>query len=62
MTLSLLGRGRLGCTSILRIPALNIEQPIASDATTRVAVRVPPPGRYTFTCGMGMYSGTIDAV
>lgn len=62
VTLNLRGVGRLGCTSIFRIPTLNIEQSVAGDATTRLAVRFPRPGRYTFTCGMGMYTGTIDAV
>lgn len=62
VTLNLRGLGRLGCTSIFRIPTLNIEQSIHSDGTTRVALRFPRPGRYTFTCGMGMYTGTIDAV
>ncbi len=60
--LSLVAKGQLGCTSIFRIPKLGIQQQVASRSTTTVAVTFPQPGKYTFTCGMGMFSGTINAV
>lgn len=62
VTLSLVGKGRLGCTSIFRIPALRVQQQVAPDSTTKLAVTFPQPGPYVFSCGMGMFTGTINAV
>ncbi|MBI3573135.1 MAG: sulfite exporter TauE/SafE family protein [Candidatus Kerfeldbacteria bacterium] len=62
VTLNMLAKGQLGCTSILRIPKLNVQQQIAADSTTPVTVTFPSPGPYLFTCGMGMFTGTINAV
>ncbi len=60
--LALSAKGRLGCTSIFRIPKLQVEQQVEQTGTTTLAVTFPTAGRYTFSCGMGMYTGTIDAV
>lgn len=60
--LALKAAARLGCTSIFRIPKLNVEEELIAGQTTTVVVTAPTPGRYTFTCGMGMYTGTIEAV
>lgn len=60
--LNMTAKGRLGCTSVFRIPKLNVEEQLAPSGITPVAVTFPSPGRYTFSCGMGMYTGTIDAV
>lgn len=54
--------GGLSCTSIFRIPKLGIERQLRPNSSTIVAVTFPKPGSYTFTCGMGMFSGTITAV
>ncbi|MBI4092848.1 MAG: sulfite exporter TauE/SafE family protein [Candidatus Kerfeldbacteria bacterium] len=62
VTISLNAQGRLGCTSIFRLPQLNLETAVAQDRPTTIAATFPKPGRYTFTCGMGMFSGTINAV
>lgn len=62
VTISLVPKGRLGCTSIFRIPQLRIQQQLAPDVTTKVAVTFPQPGPYVFSCGMGMFTGTINAV
>lgn len=62
VTLAFRGQGSLGCTSILRIPKLNIERNIQRDSVTQVSTTFPKPGRYAFTCGMGMFRGTINAV
>ncbi len=62
VTLSLAAKGRLGCTSVFRIPRLNVEEQLAPNSVTPVAVTFPSAGRYTFSCGMGMYTGTIEAV
>lgn len=53
---------RLGCTSVILIPKLSIQTPLKPGADTSVAAFFPQAGTYTFTCGMGMYSGTITAV
>lgn len=60
--LNLVAKGQLGCTSIFRIPQLGIQEQLASKSTTVVRATFPQPGTYTFTCGMGMFSGTINAV
>lgn len=62
VTLNLAAQGRLGCTSIFRIPKLKIEKQLTPGSTTRVAVTFPSAGSYTFSCGMGMFRGTINAV
>lgn len=54
--------GRLSCTSIFRIPKLGVQQELTSGSSVTLTVQFPQPGSYTFTCGMGMYSGTITAV
>lgn len=62
VTLKLVTGSRLGCTSIFRIPQLNIEENLFASSTKQVTATFDEPGRYTFTCGMGMYRGTINAV
>lgn len=60
--LNMLAKGQLGCTSIFRIPKLGVQEQIGSNSTTKVAVTFPTPGPYVFSCGMGMFTGTINAV
>ncbi|MBI5467449.1 MAG: sulfite exporter TauE/SafE family protein [Candidatus Kerfeldbacteria bacterium] len=60
--LALKAAPRLGCTSIFRIPKLDVEEALIAGQTTTVSITAPAPGRYTFSCGMGMYTGTIEAV
>lgn len=62
VTINLAAIGQLGCTSIFRIPKLNIERTLDPDTTVPLVATFPTAGRYTFSCGMGMYTGTIDAV
>ncbi|MFH0828912.1 MAG: sulfite exporter TauE/SafE family protein [Candidatus Kerfeldbacteria bacterium] len=62
VTLTLQPKGNLGCTSIFRIPQLNIEQTLSSGTPTTITATFSNPGRYIFTCGMGMYRGTIIAI
>lgn len=52
---------QLGCTSVIVIPKLSIQTELTPGATKTVRAFFPSPGTYTFTCGMGMYSGTIIA-
>lgn len=60
--LTLQTKGRLGCTNIFRIPELNITRSLTENNAATLALNFPKPGRYTFTCGMGMFSGVINAV
>jgi sulfite exporter TauE/SafE len=62
VTLALAAKGQLGCTSVFRIPKLDLEEQLASFKTTNLNVTFPNAGRYSFSCGMGMYTGTINAV
>jgi sulfite exporter TauE/SafE len=50
-----------GCTSVFRIPKLAISKTLPATGDTVVTATFTR-GRYTFTCGMGMYTGTINAV
>lgn len=62
VTITLAPKGQLGCTSIFRIPKLGVQERLSPGQNTSVAVTFPAAGSYTFTCGMGMFSGTINAV
>lgn len=62
VTINLHAIGQLGCTSVFRIPKLNIERTLQPDSNSSIVATFPNPGHYTFSCGMGMYTGTIDAV
>ncbi len=62
VAIKLVAKASLGCTGIFRIPQLNIEQSLTPSQTTTITATFPSPGRYTFTCGMGMYRGTIIAI
>jgi len=53
---------QLGCTSILLIPKLSIQSRLSPGASTIISTIFPVAGTYTYTCGMGMFSGTITAV
>lgn len=54
--------GPLGCTSILVIPKLGLQRQLIAAGTTVIPATFDEAGLYTFTCGMGMYSGTINAI
>ena len=53
---------QVGCTSAFTIPGLGIERAIPRNGETVVDIPTDKPGRLRFTCGMGMYSGTIEVV
>lgn len=48
-----------GCIRSLVIPSLGIQQILPSTGETRIDLGVLRPGRLAYTCGMGMYSGTV---
>lgn len=62
VSLRLNAPGRLSCTSVFRIPKLGLQKELAPSSATTVNVTFPTAGDYTFTCGMGMYTGTITAI
>ncbi|MFC4769589.1 cupredoxin domain-containing protein [Effusibacillus consociatus] len=49
---------RGGCLSYLIMPDFNIQQAL-KQGTTTVEITPSKPGKYVFTCGMGMYGGYI---
>lgn len=59
--LTLQPQGSLGCTSVFLIPKINLQEDLL-DGTKKVTATFPTPGEYRFTCGMGMYSGVIEAI
>ena len=60
--LTLNAKGGLGCTSIFRIPQLDIQESLQQSPTKVVEFTPAQPGKLTYTCGMGMYRGTIDVI
>ncbi len=54
--------GIYACTSVFRIPKLKIEKTLPASGTTFITATFPEPGTYSFTCGMGMYRGTVNAI
>ncbi len=62
VTLTLQTDGNAGCTSVFKIPSLKIERNLPATGKTVVTAKFDEPGRYVFSCGMGMFTGTIEAV
>lgn len=60
--LTLSTKENIGCTSVFRIPKVKIERVLPETGETIVTATFPEPGEYTFSCGMGMYSGKIRAI
>lgn len=53
---------RVGCTSVFTIPGLGVERALPRDSEATFAIPTDKPGKIRFTCGMGMYCGTIEVV
>lgn len=53
---------RVGCTSIFTIPTLGVERALPRNGEATFDIPTDQPGKIRFTCGMGMYSGTIEVV
>lgn len=60
--LTLTTQGGLGCTSIFRIPQLGIQVSLQQSPTQTVEFTPTQPGKITYTCAMGMYSGVIEII
>jgi uncharacterized protein len=53
---------QVGCTSVFTIPGLGVERALPRNGEATVDIPTDRPGKVRFTCGMGMYSGTIEVV
>lgn len=60
--LTLTANQGLGCTSIFTIPQLGIRTSLQETSTQTVSFTPEKPGKLTFTCGMGMYSGVMEII
>lgn len=60
-TLVLRSRDNIGCTSAIVFPDLGVEKYLPENGDTVVDVGPLSPGRHRFACGMGMYTGVIEA-
>lgn len=60
--LTLNAREGLGCTSIFTIPQLGIRTSLQQTPTQKLTFTPEKPGKITFTCGMGMYSGVMEVI
>lgn len=53
--------GTQGCTRSLVVPSLKIGRQLPATGDTTLDLGQLAPGRLRYTCGMGMYSGTVEA-
>lgn len=60
--LNLTTTGGYGCSSAFTIPSLGIRQRLPKNTTTTIDLPAQSPGKITFACSMGMYSGVIEVV
>lgn len=51
-----------GCLSVLQIPKLRIQKRLAPGAVTSIDFTPTNPGRYVFSCSMGMFRGVFDVI
>jgi uncharacterized protein len=62
VTLNLETNNNYSCTSIFTIPQLGINKQLPTTGNTEISFVPEKPGLLTFSCGMGMYSGTIQVI
>jgi len=53
--------GTQGCTRTLVVPSLKVGKQLPATGSTTLDLGQLAPGLLRYTCGMGMYSGTIEA-
>lgn len=51
-----------GCAKVFTIPDLNIFKILPQNGTTTIEFTPARPGRMTYTCSMGMYSGYLNVI
>jgi len=54
--------GTQGCTRSIVMSSLNIEEVLPETGETAIDLGTLEPGTYRYTCGMGMYGGSIKVV
>lgn len=54
--------GTQGCTRALVMSALGVQRVLPASGDTRIELGPLEPGLYRYTCGMGMYGGSIRVV
>jgi sulfite exporter TauE/SafE len=62
VTLKLNSADSLSCTNIFLIPKLGIQRQLVPSSSLSLGITFPKKGNYSFTCGMGMFTGTIRAI
>lgn len=62
VTLNLQTSGNFSCTSIFSIPTQGITKNLPPTGTTQVTFTPTKTGPLAFTCGMGMFRGSIDVI
>lgn len=60
--LTLVTNGVYGCTRAFTVPSLGIQKILPETGTEIVEFTPEKPGPIRFTCSMGMFSGTINAI
>jgi len=54
--------GTRGCTRVLVMSSFGVQKVLPPTGDTRIALGELKPGTYRWTCGMGMYGGSIEVV
>lgn len=55
-------KGGIGCTSQFRIPTLKVSKDLPFNGSDIVEFTPTIPGKITWTCSMGMYSGIMEVI
>jgi len=62
VTIKLTAKNAYSCASAFRIPSLGISRNLQPNETYTFSFTPEEAGRITFTCSMGMYTGTIEVI
>lgn len=57
--LTFIRKEKSGCGNVVEIPSLKLKRALTVGRKTTVTFTPAKPGKIAFTCGMGMYQGTI---
>lgn len=62
LQLTLATNNNQGCTSVFRIPQLGVNKNLPPTGKETIVFTPIKPGKYTWTCSMGMYTGTLEVI
>ncbi len=62
VTLTVIGENNFSCASAFRIPSLNLGVNLPPNGRQTFTFTPAKPGKISFSCSMGMYSGIIEAI